>query len=69
MAKKLDIYKDDPVWKAGVEHGYATCRAEVLSHLEKCYIGDPGRPDRGTPEANAILKLARDLSAKLKGTK
>ena len=34
-------------------------RQEILDWLEFSYVEDPGRPDRGTPKAEAILELAR----------
>lgn len=55
----------DPVWKAGYTTGFERCRVDVLSHLEKKYMADDA-PDRGTPEAQAILSLARELSELMK---
>jgi len=40
-------------------------RQEVIDYLENEYMG-PGRPDRGTPKAQAILELVADLSQFLK---
>lgn len=48
-----DAYKDG--FKEGLEKG----RQEILEWLEHAYIDDPGRPDRGTPKAEAILELAK----------
>lgn len=40
-------------------------RKEVIDYLENEYF-KPGRPDRGTPKAEAILELVADLSQFLK---
>lgn len=39
---------------------------EVMDWLEKRYMG-PGRPDRGTPEAKAILTVVNDLGKYFRG--
>ena len=57
---------NDPVWKAGIKEGKAQYRAKVLTYLQDRYINDEGRPDRGSPEGEAILNLARELSGYLK---
>ena len=41
-------------------------RQEILDWLEFSYVEDPGRPDRGTPKAEAILELARDAGKYIK---
>jgi len=41
-------------------------RQEILDWLEFSYVEDPGRPDRGTPKAEAILELARDAAKYIK---
>jgi hypothetical protein len=43
----------------GFDEGLAKGRHEILDWLEHAYIDDPGRPDRGTPKAEAILELAQ----------
>jgi hypothetical protein len=50
-------------FKNGASHGFDELKQDVLSFLQDKYITDPNRPDRGTPEAEAILKLAGELSA------
>lgn len=44
----------------GMEEGLQRGRAEIIDFLEKAYLEDERRPDRGTPEGNAILDLARE---------
>lgn len=44
----------------GLEEGVDRGRQEILDWLQWAYLDDPGRPDRGTPKAEAILELARD---------
>lgn len=34
----------------------------MLTWLEAKYINNPDRPDRGTPEAETLLQLAREAS-------
>lgn len=44
----------------GVIQGRNEERRSLLSWLEAKYIKDPKRPERGTPEGDAILQVARD---------
>lgn len=46
----------------GFEEGLQKGRVEILDFLEYSYLRDPGRPDRGTPKAEAILELAAHAS-------
>lgn len=77
---KVEIDWDDPAinealknaeqvgYKRGVEEGHK----DLLDWLDYAYMNDPGRPDRGTPEGEAILELARSASRymrKLQGGK
>lgn len=55
-----------PIFEAGVNYGVGETRKEVLSYLEKKYIEDEDRPDRKSPEAKALLAVARDLSTWLR---
>jgi hypothetical protein len=48
-------------FKNGASHGFDELRKDVLDWLQDKYITDPDRPDRGTPKAEAILDLAREL--------
>jgi hypothetical protein len=48
--------------KMGREEGLQQGRQEILDWLERAYINDPGRPDRGSPKAEAMLELARDAA-------
>jgi hypothetical protein len=48
--------------RAGIQEGRQQVRVEVLSWLQHEYIDSPDRPDRDSPEAAAILSLARRLS-------
>jgi len=45
----------------GKQEGRTATRLEVINWLQSKYMGS-GAPDRGTPEATAILKLTRELS-------
>lgn len=49
-------------FKNGASHGFDELRQDVLTFLQDKYITDPNRPERGTPEAEAILRLAGELS-------
>lgn len=46
-------------YEVGHSEGLAKGRQEILDFLQHAYIEDEGRPDRGTPEAKAILELAK----------
>jgi hypothetical protein len=46
----------------GFEEGLQKGRQEILDFLEYAYLKSPTQPDRGTPEAEAILKIATDAS-------
>lgn len=48
-------------FKNGASHGFDELRMGALTFLQDKYITDPNRPDRGTPEAEAILTLAKEL--------
>lgn len=48
-------------FKNGAKWGFTELRTNVLSFLHDKYMGE-GRPDRGSPEGEAILKLAKELS-------
>lgn len=66
--EELNSYKDDPIFMLGVEHGKAIRQADVLSYLQVQYT-KPGAPERGSVEAKAMLKLARELSGFMKTLK
>lgn len=51
----------------GYKEGYEKGLKSVLDRLEKVYVEDVGRPDRGSSEGEAILKLARELVVWAKG--
>jgi hypothetical protein len=57
----------------GFEEGLQKGRQEILDFLEHAYLEAPDRPARSTPEAQAILQVARDASqhfqSKLNGKK
>lgn len=50
----------------GLEEGIQKGRKEMLDWLEQAYVNDQGRPDRGTPKAEAILEIARAAGAYLR---
>jgi hypothetical protein len=58
MTRQLQKMREE-----GFQEGLAKGRQEILDWLENAYIKDPGRPDRGTPRAEAILEMARDAAA------
>ena len=62
--KKLSD-EEDRWYKQGLNigrgEGRKLVRDEVIDWLQSKYMG-PGRPDRGSVEAQAILKLTRELS-------
>lgn len=63
---KVDAVLDfEPVKEAiqfageqGDKQGYERGLKEILDWLQWAYIDDEGRPDRGTPKAEAILEIA-----------
>ena len=63
---KIAIDMDHPAiveaLKIAREEGRNEGRKDLLDWLEDAYINDPGRPDRGTPKAEAILELAKAAS-------
>lgn len=61
----LDTEQIEKIREEGRLEGVQQGRVEILNWLEAKYIG-PDQPDRGTPEANAILVLAREASDYLK---
>ena len=56
-------------FKNGAIHGFDELRMGALSFLQAKYITDEDRPDRGTTEAEAILTVARELSAHMEELK
>lgn len=46
--------------RQGFSDGLDAGRQEIIDWLEHSYLHDQGRPDRGTPKAEAMLELARD---------
>ena len=48
--------------EVGHEAGLDQGRQEILKWIEDCYINDAGRPDRGTPEAEALLEVAKNAA-------
>ena len=45
----------------GLKEGRIAGREEAINWLQSAYLDDEGRPDRGTPKAEAILEIAKDL--------
>lgn len=56
-----EVAQAEQLYGTGVRDGNVLAFGEVLSHLEKKYMADDA-PPRGTPEAEAILELAKELS-------
>lgn len=53
-----------PIFEAGLEEGRREYRVKALTFLQDKYLG-PDAPERGSPEGNAILQLAKELSEHL----
>lgn len=58
-----------PIFELGLDQGSRGMQAAVLTWLENKYIGDSERPDRGSPKAQAILELTRELAQFMRETK
>ena len=56
-------------FKNGGIHGFDELKSAALSFLQAKYITDDDRPDRGTPEAEALLTVARELAAYMEDLK
>ena len=52
---KADVQRS---YTEGFNDGLEKGRLEIIDFLERAYLSDEGRPDRGTPQAAAILELA-----------
>lgn len=52
----------DEAHGVGLKEGIQKGRKEALDYLQRAYIDDEGRPDRDTPQAAAILELARNVA-------
>lgn len=50
----------------GRTEGLDQGRKEILDWLEHAYIKDSGRPDRGSPKAEAILEMAQTAATHFK---
>ena len=75
MAKKIDsllrgylkaperMRKDPsfPIFELGYRQGRDEVRNVALTHLQNKYIHDADRPERDSPEARYLLKLASEL--------
>jgi hypothetical protein len=59
---KLDPKELKRARDEGFEEGLTKGRQEILDWLQRAYLDDPGRPDRGTPKAEAILEMASAAS-------
>jgi hypothetical protein len=47
----------------GFQEGLNKGRMEIVDWLQAAYLDDEGRPDRGSPKAEAILEMARAAAA------
>lgn len=56
-------------FKIGAQHGYDELRQEALTWLQHKYVEAPDKPDRGSPAAEALLELARELTNHLTDVK
>jgi hypothetical protein len=53
----------------GYREGLDRGRQDMIDWLQHAYLDDPGRPDRGTPKADAILEVARAGMSHIKSLK
>ena len=75
-ATKLSQYKNSPesmkrdthypIYVLGYRHGEMYAMNEAITYLEHRILHAEDRPDRGTPEYQAILDLTRDFAAHLR---
>lgn len=47
-------------FKNGAGHGFDELQKSLMDWLQAKYITDPNRPDRGSPQGEALLQLARE---------
>lgn len=68
---RLAMVKDPtfPIFELGFTTGRDETRDLVLTHLQDKYIHGIDRPQRGSPEAKALLSLATELAELLRGVK
>lgn len=64
-ATSADINLAEEVYKVGLRDGELMGYGKILSLLESKYLADDA-PRRGTPEAIAILELAKELGNHLR---
>lgn len=57
MARRPKALED--AYNDGFDQGLKKGHRDIVDWLMDQYLGSDARPDRGTPEAEAILKLAR----------
>jgi hypothetical protein len=66
QARKMPPDEAGRLREEGRQEGVLQGRMEILSWLEKRYLEDEGRPDRDSPEGQAMLKLAREAGQYLR---
>lgn len=64
MARKRAA-EDAIIREEGRQEGIREGRGQILEFLQHQYM-DPGRPDRGSPEAQAILEVTRNIMRNFK---
>lgn len=63
MGKSPAYQRDiDMARQEGHKEGLNQGRQEILDWLEHAYMDPATRPDRGSPEGEAILKVAQDAA-------
>ena len=77
-ATKLSQYRNSPesmkrdthypIYVLGYRAGEMYAMNEAISYLENRILHAEDRPDRGTPEYQAILDLTRDFAAHLRNS-
>lgn len=54
-------------FQEGVAEGKTQALNDLLNWLSDRYIANPERPDRGSPRAEALLTVTRELAAHFRG--
>lgn len=65
-AKERALAELKKAYDEGEANGIRLGQRQILDFLQHAYIEDQGRPDRGTPKAEAILEMAKQAAAHFK---
>lgn len=61
-----EVKQAEALYQQGLKEGSMIGYGEILSVLEGKYMTGENRPERGSPEAEAILSLAQELGNMLR---